>query len=121
MNYLFYKSRYGEYKVGIKLGTFAYDNSLMIQLLCENEEPFGRITACLLDGWRDKPTNWAYLEVNNMPDSIDFIMKYNLGKPVTNVKGEPVVTKSGFVYYPLYNFDMTEILKYTRRDCRVVL
>lgn len=121
MNYLFYKSNQDEYKVCFRLGTYAYDNSLMIRPICENGDLLGKITTCILDGWRDKPNNWAYVDINNMPYAIDFIKKYNLGKPVTNVKGEQVITLSGYVYYPLYNFDMNEILKYTWRDSRAVL
>lgn len=118
MEYLFYKNIVNEYKVCFRLGTYAYDKSLMIRLICE-EYPLATLTTCIPDGWTDKPSNWAYVDINNMPHAIDFIKKYNLGKPFTNVKGEQVVTKSGYVYYPLYNFDMNEILKYTWRDYRV--
>lgn len=121
MEYLTYKSPYGDYKVYINLSTYAYDNSISIELMCENGEPFGHITTVIPDGWRDKPSNWAYVDVNNMPDAIDFIKKYNLGEIVKNVKDEEVKIRSGFVYYPLYKFNINELLKYTWRDKRVVL
>ncbi len=114
MEYLTYNSPFGEHKVYIKLGHYAYDNSLSILLVCEDSEPFGRITTCIPDNWTDKPDNWAYVDINNMPQALDFIKKYNLGKPVTNVKGEQVITLSGYVFYPLYNFDMKEIYKYMK-------
>lgn len=121
MEYLTCKSFFGDYKVRIKLATYEYDNSLKIQLVCEGGEPFGRLTTCIVDGWTDKPSNWAYVDVNNIPTAVDFISKYNLGKPVTNVKGQKVITKSGYSFYPLYNFDIKELLKYTVGDNRVVL
>lgn len=71
------------------------DGNLCILLVCNDGEPFGKLTTNLGE---KLPENIAYVDVNNIPDSERFIIDNKLGERTNKVK------PSGFCVYPQYKF-----------------
>ena len=56
------------------------------------------------------PDNQAFVDINNLDcETINSIMNLEIMKPVVDAKGKPVFRQSGFVSYPLYEFDLGKI------------
>ena len=99
---LTWKDNNGETEVMLKVDHYEADNSLYLGLIeTEEFEPYCDLTVCLNDPGLEKDE--AYVDVNNVPEAIEFIAKYNLGTDT----GE--VGTSGFCEYPLYKFDLNRI------------
>lgn len=103
------------YKINrIELNRYTADNALAIQLYCIDkdygfEEPFATLTVCLgLDKIIKPNDNRSFLDTNNCSWSEEFVEKYNLGKP-TGFNGV-----SGYCTYPLYEWNIEELKKYTK-------
>lgn len=100
------KTEFSTYR-NVFLGTNRYcaDNSLYICAWNEEDGPIADITVCLDDSFIKE--NESYVDTNNFPGVMEFIEKYKLGKP-TGLLGF-----SGYCCYPLVEFDMDAIDKYT--------
>ena len=98
-NYATYKNCY------VVLNHYVADNTLCVELVNLTDGPIARLTVCLIDG--DCQPNEAYIDTNNCPWAEQFIKDNKLGEP----RGE--LAKSGFCTYPLYRFNMDELVKHT--------
>lgn len=49
------------------------------------------------------PENQQYLDINNFPSASKYVEEHGIAKPVG------MKTRSGFVEYPLYEFDLDKI------------
>lgn len=84
------------------------NNILAIELLTMKKESYAVITVNLPDVllFMDMPDNYSFVDVNNCPWAEDFIMEHELGIPT----GE--VLRSGYVVYPLYEFNLNKLNQY---------
>ena len=83
---------------------------LAIQLWCD-EGPFATMTVNLPAQSRKYAGNFSFVDVNNCPWAPALIKKLSIGKPVAGV-----YANSGWCSYPLYEFDLVAIAKYTGRE-----
>ena len=93
------KGIYGEYEVKVERTEY-YNGNLAIVLYCYDRdydfwEPYGNLTV----NFEEKlPENYAYLDVNNIPNAEEFVMENELGEFTGKMRF------SGFCCYPLYKF-----------------
>ena len=79
-----------------------------------DHEPYGTISVNLgsdIGNGSIMQLNSTFLDVNNVPGIEEAVVKQGLAKPYTRF-GSPVRAQSGFVQYPLYEFDAEELKKY---------
>jgi len=89
------------YRVSLTGKRYIQGNNLAISMHdTETYEPFAKLTVNLREGLKE---NQGYVDTNNCPWAIDFIKKYELGKPTGDV------FRSGYCVYPLYEFDMEKL------------
>ena len=89
-----------EYEVEVNKATYINNGNLAITLDCYDEEfecwePYGNLTVNLK---KKLPSNYGYVDINNIPNAEEFIEENNLGE-FTGEYGF-----SGFCCYPLYKF-----------------
>lgn len=87
-----------EYDVIPVITKYAMGDTLAIQLVCDDGEPYGVLTVKLDDRLEDDVC--AYVDVNNIPGAEEFIRENGLGV-FTGVK-----KVSGYCEYPLYKFNV---------------
>ena len=92
---------FGDEKLTIKLGKY-YNGNTAIQLYTESSEPFTTLTVNICD----MPKDEVCLDVNNFPDGIELMKKYELGIFTGNV------VYSGFCSYPVFYLNMNNVKKY---------
>lgn len=85
-----------EYEVKMEKTNYCNNGNLAIKLMCFNSrEPYGSLTV----NFDEKlPEDYAYVDVNNIPNAEAFIAENNLGE----FAGKYMF--SGFCAYPLYKF-----------------
>lgn len=97
MNTFKFTSRYGtEYELAFEKAYYVY-GGIAIEVWCDGEygwEPYATLTKCLGDF---PPTHCAYLDSNNVPDLVEFV----IGKGWCEQVGEGA---SGFCTYPFVEF-----------------
>lgn len=79
-----------------------------------DHEPYGTISVNLgsdIGNGSIMQLNSTFLDVNNVPGIEEAVVEQGLAKPYTRF-GSPVRAQSGFVQYPLYEFDAEELKKY---------
>lgn len=98
-----FKTRYGEWDVGLVIDKYASNNNLAIELVDKiTYEPIARMTVNvigLIDGY-------CAIDTNNCPEMVEFIENYNLGTRIGLVP-------SGYCIYPIYEINMEEVKKYS--------
>lgn len=84
------------------------NNILAIELLTMEKESYAVITVNLPDVllFMDMPNNYSFVDINNCPWAENFILEHELGIPT----GE--MLRSGFVLYPLYEFNLKKLNQY---------
>lgn len=103
-------------KMKLKLGTYMTNPSCMaISLLMAEggdypDEPYGNVTVNLADDNELLPKYHAYVDVNNMPEAEDIL------KGAGIVKSTEDMRLSGFVAYPLYEFDKDVLAEYVSAE-----
>ena len=90
----------------LSVDRYANNNHIAISVWCE-DGPYAGLTVNL-DSTKTWPENYGFVDVNNFPDAEYLIKKLKIGKPVDGGFGI-----SGFCAYPLYEFDLAKIEKYT--------
>lgn len=93
---------YNNHEIVLDVDTYTYSNSIAIAAYTTDGEPYADLTVCL----DFLMPNFAFVDVNNFPDAEELIGRYKLGKPTGTKR------KSGYVEYPLYEFDIEELQKY---------
>ena len=94
---------YGKaYKVRIEVEAYNSNNTLALELVTDEGEPFCSLTVNLPTHGADNET--AYVDTNNCPWAEEFILANDIGYPTGDV------ATSGFCTYPLYHFDI-DVLK----------
>ena len=91
--------------VKINVSKYTHNNNTAIELLCKIDnfiESYAIITTNLDMLLAE---NKAFLDTNNCPWVVDFMKKYNLGKPLN------IFRKSGYCVYPLYELNLENIKK----------
>ena len=94
-----YTDSYGnEYKLAFEKVRYVY-GGLAIEVHCQEDdsdwwEPYATLTKNVGDF---PPTSWAYLDANNLPDLVKFVLDKGWCEKV----GE---ARSGFCIYPLVEF-----------------
>lgn len=97
------KTSYGKtYKVMTHVTAYSDNDSLAIQLLCDNYEPFATLTVNL-DASDYCAKDCAFVDTNNCPWAGDFIRDNQLGVPTHEV------ARSGYCMYPEYKFDLEKL------------
>ena len=95
------------YSVTPHITGYCDNDSLAIQLLCDNYEPFATLTVNLdASGYCAK--DCAFVDTNNCPWAGTFIRENKLGTP-TGRYG-----RSGFCTYPEYRFDLEKLREETK-------
>ena len=92
---------FGDEKLTIKLSKY-YNGNTAIQLYTESGEPFVTLTVNICD----MPKDEVCLDVNNFPDGIELMKKYELGIFTGNY------VPSGFCSYPVFYLNMNNVKKY---------
>lgn len=88
------------------ISRYAHGGGLCIQLWAENSEPWATMTVNLDDKLYERfGEEYAYVDVNNFPEAIELIERYNLAENTGCVR------QSGFVQYPLYRFDLAKLVR----------
>lgn len=101
------KTQYATYKDCFFLvNRYMLDESLAISIWNKEDGPIADLTRCL----GDAGDNTSYLDVNNAPWSIGLVTELGIAKPLKRV------TRSGFVIYPLYKFDLEKLDEYTSKE-----
>ena len=95
---------YENEKLVIKLGKYCNNGNIAIQLYTESGEPFATLTVNICD----MPTDEVCLDVNNFPDGIELMKRYELGVFTGNV------VHSGFCSYPVFYLNMENVKKYVK-------
>ena len=89
----------------LQVTRYQANNSLCIQAYNRTDGPIARLTVCLPG--TTLGDNYAFVDVNNCPWAEDFIRRYHLGVDVG------LLVSNGYCMYPLYQFDIRELAKYT--------
>ena len=95
--------RYGKtYDVYLKKDKYINNQNLAIVIFEKDDDyyPFAFLT---VNTEIPLPKNLAFVDVNNCEWAEEFIQENELGKPTENY------TTSGFVDYPLYEFDLYKV------------
>ena len=97
-------TRYGDKKIAIVTETYRNNNTLALQTILKNWEPYATLTVNLPapDSFLADKTH-AYVDTNNQPWAPDFLEKNGLAEP-TGVMG-----RSGYCEYPLYHFFLDKL------------
>lgn len=98
------KTDYGQERVFLYVAHYRDNNSLAVEAVCTNGEPYATITvnlpapaSFLADAHR------AYVDTNNCPWAPAFLEENGLASP------EDIVGRSGYCEYPLYNFNLDQL------------
>jgi len=83
-----------KYKLSIVRHTYAYDNSLAIELV-DKGEPFAMLSVCIPE-YPHTNENCIFVDTNNCSWAEEFIESNGLGKPTG------MYAMSGFCCYPEY-------------------
>lgn len=94
---------YGEqFDVYPVITEYSNNGNLAIVLIDRTDDaPFGNLT---VNTDQKLPPGFACIDVNNIQDAESMIKNYQIGKPTS------MMIRSGFVCYPVYQFDL-EALK----------
>lgn len=107
--------KYNGYRVKFKMDRYVNGDRLYVGMDCWDEDckgwfPYGNVTVNLDDhyyeGCRD---NDAYVDANNNPNIVKFLMKHGFAEYAENEEGHVRFGYSGHCMYPLMRFDMGEI------------
>lgn len=100
-------TRFGTYEdCYLKVNRYALDDSPAVQVWNMEDGPIATLTVCLdLRGY-DRTGNESFVDTSNLPEAMDFILEYGLGKP------NGLRARSGYCTYPMVEFDMLEMEKY---------
>nr|DAF56996.1 MAG TPA: protein of unknown function (DUF4313) [Myoviridae sp. ctp4Q36] len=97
-----FSTEYGDYTVTLEKREY-YNGNLAIRMITEDDEVFATMTVNLGEEDDVLPKDQAYLDVNNLPEIEDFVVKNKLAEPME------IVRQSGYVVYPLYKFNLEEL------------
>ena len=107
-----WKDTYTDAEMKLTLGTYVTNPSCMAMSLLMTEggdypdEPYGNLTVNLAGNNELLPKYHAYIDVNNMPEAADILYESGLATPTGDVR------RSGFVTYPLYEFNKDVLVEY---------
>ena len=93
-----YFKYHGYNEVFIQLSHYTSNNRLAVLLIDHDEGPLATLTVNLPDE-EDVESNEAFIDINNVPDALEFIIKNGLGF----IKER--VGYSGFCAYPMVYFN----------------
>ena len=91
----------------LKVNSYVLDKSPSVQIWNMEDGPIASLTVCLDMREFGGSGNEAFVDTNNLPEAIDFIREYGLGK----LNG--LAARSGRCIYPMVEFDMDAVKKYT--------
>ncbi len=96
-------TRYETYKnCYFIINTYYADESLALEIWNNEEGPIAGLTTCLGSATK----GYAYLDINNCPWAIDLVNKLGIGADTGKIE------RSGFCFYPLYEFNMEKVKEY---------
>ncbi|MBO4834612.1 MAG: DUF4313 domain-containing protein [Lachnospiraceae bacterium] len=104
-----FTSLFGQTDVVLEVASYTY-NPLSIAILLKDAEDRTPYTTATVNIGKYTGNGsvlgpyCAFLDTNNNPTLEEFLIRNHLAKPYTRF-GEPVYGASGFVEYPLYEFD----------------
>lgn len=92
---------YGQkFDINLMRSTYMDNNNTAIISETTDGEPFGTLTVNLDE---KLPKNMAYIDTNNMPDVLDFLIKNDLAENTGEIR------QSGFCTYPLVKLNLDKI------------
>ncbi len=100
----------GRYKVLFEKNTYLNNGNLYLGLVYRKWwrwHSFCDVTVNL--NW-SLPADTAYVDINNMPDMLDWLVENNLAEKLDET------CQSGFVTYPKVRFNMDKVEKYCFED-----
>lgn len=87
-------------------GTYMVDETSLAIWVESPNGNIGNVTVYL----GEVPKDCAYIDVNNFPEIIEVLERLGVAKPTG------IYTRSGFVEYPLYQFDREKLCEYERGE-----
>lgn len=84
--------------------TYFHPRSLCVKAFTDDNIPFATLTTNLVSP--SQSFSRAYVDVNNCPWIEQFLVSNDIATPVKNI-----TAKSGYVVYPLYDFDLSKLVK----------
>lgn len=95
------KTDFGTYDVELRVSRYSADNSVALLAFDPKEGPIATLTVCLNDKSLEYGT--SYIDTNNCPWALDFIVKNGFGKQTGKTR------QSGFCIYPQVRFNMDRL------------
>lgn len=83
---------------------YVHPRTLCVKMYTDSHEPFATITVNLAGKYQS--LSRAYIDVSNCPWAPKFLVDNGIALPVQNA-----TCRSGFVIYPLFEFDITKLVK----------
>ena len=108
------ETRFGTYEnCFLVVNRYSVDGTPAIAVWNEEDGPIATLTKCLdLNHFpyknRFNEKNTAFVDMNNLPEAMEFISEYELGK-ATGAEAW-----SGYCRYPLVEFDMEQVCGFSR-------
>lgn len=99
-----------EFDIYLILDNYLENDNLYVGMITTNNgfpEPFGDLTVNI--GIKCEE-NYSYIDINNNPNIIQWLIDNNLGIPTGDMNW------SGFVLYPEFKFNMEEINKHLYKE-----
>lgn len=99
-----------DFNLYIVLNKYATTDNLYVGLVSEDGGLFGDVTVNLMPIKGKMKKNYGFVDVNNLPYLEELIRRYKLGKKTNQC------VQSGFVNYPLYEFNLDVLEQYVKKD-----
>lgn len=104
MKYYELKAHNEVYKVALFRKKYYYTDSLAVNLICDDGEPFGTCTVNIDEPFSScDDESLAFVDVNNL----DYIEKFLTDNKIAEPTGYRVT--SGYCEYPEYKFDLSKL------------
>lgn len=102
---LFHCALYGQvFHIWLARETYFHPRSLCVKAYTVDNIPFATLTVNLVSP--SQSFSRAYVDANNCPWIEQFLVSNGIATPVKNIQA-----RSGYVLYPLYDFDLTKLVK----------
>ena len=92
----------------LSVSKYSNNGHVAVQIWCE-DGPYSTLTVNV-NGIKKFPENCSALDVNNFPNGTGLVKRLGIAKPTGKYLG------SGFCSYPVYEFDMDKLRKYTETE-----
>ena len=95
------------YRVTPYRAKYAQNNTLAVELITDEGEPFASLTVNIADSDKLASDRLAFVDTNNCPWAEEFLIFNDLARPTKRYG------RSGYCYYPLYEFTIEKLTPYS--------